>query len=299
MNNLKIALDWTPNINHIGFYVAQNKGFYADLNINLEIIDTSIDNYKVTPAKKVELGIVDFALCPIESIISYRRKSTPFPLIAIGALLQDDLSAICVKRKSTILSPKDLDHKTYSSYQARYEDGIVKEMIKYDGGSGEFNIIYPNKLGIWDNLIQDQSDATWIFLNWEGIEATEKGYDLRYFKLNDYGIPYSYSPVIAANELKVEMNHETYRNFLEATKQGFLYCQEHQKESTAILSKYVLKKDKHIDLQKALAYSAPHFGNKFIWGKMVPKRVIEFLDWLEQKGLEKDKLEFSDVARIL
>ena len=77
MTHLKIALDWTPNINHIGFYVAKDKGFYADFNIDLEIIDTSIDNYKVTPAKKVELGIVDFALCPIESIISYRRKSTP------------------------------------------------------------------------------------------------------------------------------------------------------------------------------------------------------------------------------
>jgi ABC-type nitrate/sulfonate/bicarbonate transport system substrate-binding protein len=299
MDNLKIALDWTPNINHIGFYVAKAKGFYKDLGINLDIIDTSIDNYKVTPAKKVERGIVDFALCPIESIISYQRKTKPFPLIAVAAILQDDLSAIAVKNKTKIMSPKDLDGKIYSSYKARYEDGIVKAMIKNDGGSGDCHIIYPEKLGIWENLISGKSDATWIFLNWEGIEAEQKGYDLKFFKLSDYSIPYSYSPVIAANEEKTETRHETYRNFLEATKKGYLYCQDNQSEAVNILSKYVFEEDKHIDLKMALSYTAPHFGNKFIWGKMVPKRVIEFLDWLEEKGLEKDKLEFSDVARIL
>lgn len=299
MDKLKIALDWTPNINHIGFYVAKYKGFYKDLGIDLEIIDTSIDNYEVTPAKKVEQGIVDFALCPLESIISYRRKKKPFPLIAIAAILQDDLSAIAVKTGSDIMSPKDLDGKTYSSYQARYEDGIVKEMIKNAGGSGELNIIYPEKLGIWENLISGKSDATWIFLNWEGIEAEQKHYNLRYFKLSDHAIPYSYSPVLAANELNLESHHDAYRHFLEATKQGYLYSQEHQKEAVDILSKHILSDDKHIDLKKALAFTAPHFGNKFMWGKMVPKRVTAFLNWLEEKDLEQNKLDFTDVARIL
>ena len=97
MGKLKVALDWTPNINNIGFYVAQDKGFYNDVSLEVEIIDTSVDNYAITPAKKVELGVVDFALCPTESIISYRLKSSPFPLIGIAAILQEDLSAIAVK----------------------------------------------------------------------------------------------------------------------------------------------------------------------------------------------------------
>jgi len=299
MKTLKIALDWTPNINHIGFYVAREKGFYKALNIDLEIINTSVDNYAITPAKKVELGLVDFALCPTESIISYRRKAKSFPLIAIAALLQDDLSAIAIKAESSITSPKDLDGKIYSSYKARYEDGIVKQMIKNDGGSADLKIIYPEKLGIWENLISGKSDATWVFLNWEGVEAEQKGYELSYFKLGDYDIPYSYSPVIAVDEDKIILNHETYRSFLEATKQGFLYSQDHQQEAVKILSDYVLKHEEHIDLKKALAYTAPHFGNRFIWGKMVPKRVSAFLNWLDVKGLEKYKLEVTDVTGIL
>ena len=54
MKKLTLALDWTPNINHIGFVVAKEKGFYKSLGIDLNIVEPSVDNYKITPAKKVE-----------------------------------------------------------------------------------------------------------------------------------------------------------------------------------------------------------------------------------------------------
>jgi len=54
MKQLKIALDWTANTNHSGFYIAKQKGFYAELDIDLEIHTPAEDNYKLTPAKKVE-----------------------------------------------------------------------------------------------------------------------------------------------------------------------------------------------------------------------------------------------------
>ena len=78
MKKLTLALDWTPNINHIGFFIAQEKGFYKELGLDVSITDPSEDNYAVTPAKKIELGQANFALCPTESILSYRTKSKPF-----------------------------------------------------------------------------------------------------------------------------------------------------------------------------------------------------------------------------
>ncbi|MEM6378151.1 MAG: ABC transporter substrate-binding protein, partial [Bacteroidota bacterium] len=128
MQQLKLALDWTPNINHIGFFIAQEKGYYKKNEVEIFISDPSQDNYTVTPAKKVELGQADFALCPTESIISYRTKSKPFPMIAIAAILQEDLSAIAVLDGPQINSPKDLDGCSYASYKARYEDEIVRGM---------------------------------------------------------------------------------------------------------------------------------------------------------------------------
>ena len=116
----KLALDWTPNINHIGFFVAQKKEFYQEKGIVLEIISPEADNYEYSPAKKVELGLADIALCPTESIISFRTKDSPFNLMAIATLFQRDVSPIAVREDSNVNRPMDLDSKSYASYGARY-----------------------------------------------------------------------------------------------------------------------------------------------------------------------------------
>ena len=64
MNTLHLALDWTPNINHIGFFVAQAKGFYEKQGISLQISDPSTDQYQLTPAKKSRIGTGGFCALP-------------------------------------------------------------------------------------------------------------------------------------------------------------------------------------------------------------------------------------------
>ncbi len=295
MKNLTLALDWTPNINHIGFFIALKKGFYKDIGISLNIIDPSDDNYAVTPAKKVELGEANFALCPTESILSYRTKPNPFPLIAIAAILQEDLSAIVVKERSDLNSPKDLDGKSYASYNARYEDEIVRQMIQNDGGKGKIEVIYPEKLGIWDTLLSGEFDSTWVFLNWEGVEAENCSESLHYLKMKDYNIPYSYSPMLVADERTVESELETYRNFLAATKKGFLFAAINQEESIEILTKVLPKKDLKINLEKALRLSSPAFGDEASWGKIEKKIVSTFLNWIYEKGLERVKIPIDQL----
>lgn len=124
MKKIRLALDWTPNVNHIGFFIAQELGFYTERNIDVDIVTPADDNYSTTPAKKVEKNAADIALCPLESLLSYQTKSTPFPLTAIATIYKQDMSAIVVKKGSGIQSPKDLDGKRYASYKARYEDHI-------------------------------------------------------------------------------------------------------------------------------------------------------------------------------
>ncbi|MEL6866157.1 MAG: ABC transporter substrate-binding protein [Bacteroidota bacterium] len=296
MKKLTLALDWTPNINHIGFFVAKEKGFYSELDLAVDIIDPSIDHYQTTPAKKVELGVADFALCPTESIISFRTKAQPFDLIGIAALLQEDLSAIVVRQDSQIKSPKDLDGKIYSSYKARYEDGIVREMIKNDGGKGALNIIYPNKLGIWNTLLKGEADATWIFVNWEGVAAEDAGHVLRYFKMQDYQIPYSYSPLLATSEQKVKENQATYRHFVQATKKGHLYSQQFSQEAINILRPHIPETDREINLANAFARTAPSFGHAGNWGQLDHQVVQDFLDWIKAKGLEINNLSISEIV---
>lgn len=294
--NFRLALDWTPNVNHIGFLIGLEKGYYEDLNINLDIIDPQADNYKETPAKKVELGKADAALCPTESLISYRSKKSPFPLKAVAAIYASDVSAICTLESSNINSPKELDDKIYASYQARYEDHIVRQMINNDGGNGDIQITYPDKLGIWNTLLKGKADATWIFTNWEGIQADSKKIGLNYFKMSDYNIPYSYSPVIAIDEDAFGLDKSLYRDFIKATKRGFLQAKNDPTDAAAILEKYVPDHDKDIDLESAVRFSADHIEDAKDWGKMRIDQVSAFLEWIHDNGLEKKRFTADEVV---
>ncbi len=293
---LRLALDWTPNINHIGFFVAKERGFYDQRGIEIEIIDPSSDHYRTTPAKKIELGMADLALCPTESLISYRTKEIPFDLMAIATVFQHDLSAIAVKAESDISRPKDLDGRSYASYQARYEDQIVRQMIRNDGGQGQIDVSYPPKLGIWNTLMDDSFDSTWIFLNWEGVEAEAKQVPLHYFKMQDYDVPYGYSPVVAGSASRMRENESLYADFLAASKQGHEYASANRAEAAVSLAKLIPDHDQGTDLMKALDMSAAAWGDFGAWGHMDQESVSSFLQWIYDHQLERVEISPDEIS---
>ena len=291
MTEFKLALDWTPNINHIGFIVGKEKGFYENYNINLDVQSPADDNYKNSPAKKIELGIADFGLCPTESVLSFRTKNNPFNLFAIGTIFQEDVSAIVVSKDSPVKRPKDLDGRSYASYGARYEDQIVKQLIKNDGGKGNIKISYPKRLGVWNTMKNNLYDSTWIFMNWEGIENP----NLNFFRLKDYNIPYSYSPLIVASEKLINESRPGINDFLKATKQGYIYSMNNIQESTEILYNYLPNSDKKINIIESLKFSIPYFGNSKSFGKISKDVFQKFFKWLELNEIENRLINVDEI----
>lgn len=291
MTTLKLAIDWTPNTNHIGFFIAKELGFYSQVGIELEILNPKEDNYAITPGKKLELDKADFAIAPFETVISLNNKKNKVNAVAIYSILQEDLSSIASLKSANITSPKQLDGKIYASYKARYEDHIVKEMIKNDGGKGDIKIVYPEKLGIWNTLLKAKADATWIFDNWEGIEATTKNIELNQFSMKKHNVPYCYSPVILTKKEHLDKYNVIFSAFAKATKEGFLYVKNNITASKKILERFVTDYDAlHIDLEKSLLMSAPYFGDTSTCGIMKKERVLTFLKWLVTNELESEKI---------
>ena len=295
MKKIKLALDWTPNINHIGFFVAKEKGFYKENDLKVEFLTPDLDDYLITPAKKVEMNISDFGLCPTESLISFRTKKNPFILKGLMTIFQEDVSAIATVESNNILRPKHLDGRSYASYKARYEDKIVKKMIINDGGIGNLKIFYPKRLGIWNTLIENKYDSTWIFINWEGVEASKKNINLELYKMSDFGIPYSYSPILFSSSDYINNNSNTVKKFIESSRKGYTYCYENMDEAVSILNKFVPITDKGIDLIECLKISIDHFGSKENFGKIDLKKIDIFLKWLKDNNIENNSFIANDI----
>ncbi|WIA16955.1 hypothetical protein OEZ85_013874 [Tetradesmus obliquus] len=313
MAPITIALDWTPNTNHTGFYVARSKGFYKDAGLEVRILSPHQDEYKTTPGSRLVDRSATFACVPSESVVSYHTwpNAAKPKIVAVAALLQSNQSAIVTLKSSGIERPAQLDGKKYASYAARYESRIVQQMIRADGGSGDYVETTPPMLGIWNTLLEGAADATWVFLPWEGVAAQRAGIPLNTFKLEDYNIPYCYSPVLAAHPDTLASQPDTVRSFLAATARGYEWAAAHPAEAAVLLCAEVAADsatpggkpllealDPEMVAQSQAAVAAAYLNTSSssnsgcgMWGVMDLSVWEKFLDWLSDEGLLTSKAQ--------
>ncbi len=282
MSAIDLALDWTPNTNHTGFYVAQAKGYYDDSGVDVAIHSPGDDDYETTPAKQVATGEATVAIAPSESAISYHTHPDYDSLTAIAAVCQTDMSAIVTLEDSGLDRPADLDGQTYASYDARFEDYIVRQLVKNDGGDGDIEITTPPKLGIWNTLLDGEAEATWVFMPWEGVMAERDEIGLNAFYLDEYDVPYGYTPLLLSRPETIE-NDDGLSDFLDATARGYQFAAEHPEKAAEILHEEATGMDN--DDPEFLAESQQQIADAYLtadgeWGTMEHSRWESFVAWL-------------------
>lgn len=283
---IRLALDWTPNTNHTGFYVALAQGAYQQAGLEVEISSPEADQYQTTPARRVAAGTADLAITPSESVISFQTSGVP--LVAVAAVLARDASAIVTLRQSGIDRPAKLNGKVYGSYKARYEDEIVRQLILNDGGRGQFVSHTPARLTIWNALLTNEVDATWIFLPWEGVEASQNSIELNQFLLSDYEVPYGYSPVLTAHRNWADQHADALRRFMEATTAGFTFAVRNPDEAARLLAEtsnhQTLTNRTFVEQSQQLA-AGYYLNGDGQWGLMDERVWSSFTNWLIRNRL--------------
>jgi ABC-type nitrate/sulfonate/bicarbonate transport system substrate-binding protein len=170
-------------------------------------------------------------------------------------------------------------------------------MIKADGGTGEYTELALPMLGLWETVLKGEADSTWVFMGWEGVEAKLKGIDLNVFKLEDYGIPYGYSPVVVAHPDSISGKKEELSKVLAATAEGYTFAVAHPEEAAEIMAKAVAEEHPDLPLNldilkgsiQVVAGACLNAENK--WGRMETDRWNAFLDWLSTNELLTTKVQ--------
>ncbi|MEK7597746.1 MAG: ABC transporter substrate-binding protein [Patescibacteria group bacterium] len=226
---LKLALDWTPNTNHTGIYVAVAKGWYKEQGLNLKILPYSPN---VSSSVLVTSGKADVGVSFIEDVVGETAKNNP--IVSIGAILQHNTSGLIVLKDSGINRPKDLDGRIYGGYGSPFENPIISEIIKKDGGAGDFkNVVL--EIGAMQALESKRIDFVWVFSGWEVVQARLDGLKFNFFPLTQYGIPDSPTVVFVVTPNKIKSSPELLKKFMTATAQGYEYARLFPKESAQIL----------------------------------------------------------------
>lgn len=225
---VRLALDWTPNTNHTGFFVARAKGWYAEAAIDLRILPyASATPETLLAAHQAECGI------SFQDSLTFAAAAGA-DIVSVAAILQKTASAIGVLADGPIRRPRDLDGRTYAGFGYPNEAPTLKAVIKADGGRGEFKTATLDTAA-YEALYSRRADFTILFTAWEGVEAELRGIKLRYFQFADYGFPQFYQVVLACDRQWLDANPDAARRFVTATARGFQLAAEQPDEAAAIL----------------------------------------------------------------
>ena len=282
-NHIRVVLDWTPNTNHTGLYVALEMGWFADEGLTVEIIQPPEDGALVLVAS----GTVQFGFDFQETMgpaIAHSRDA--LPVQAVAGIISHNTSGIMSLTETGITSPRDLAGRRFASWETPLVTALVQDLVENDGGDFEAVRMIPNFATDAISALQTDIDAIWVYYAWDGIAAEINGIAVNFLDLGRIDSRFDfYTPVLTANTNWLGNNPETARKFMQAVSRGYTYAMENPSESGEILLKHAPELDRTL-VMHSQAYLAPRYqGGASRWGEIDPVRWGDFYRWMHERGL--------------
>lgn len=288
LTKVTFVLDWTPNTNHTGIYVAKERGYFKDAGLDVEIVQPPEDGAEVL----VGSGKAQFGISFQDSMMPAVVGDDALPITAVAAVLQHNTSGIISRKGDGISSPKGLEGKKYATWNLEIEKATLKQTVEKDHGDFSKVKLIPSTVTDEVSALKSKKvDAIWIYYGWAGIAAEVAGLKTDYFAFKDIDPVFDYyTPVIIGNRDWMKKNPETAKAFLAAAKKGYEFAIDDPKSAADILCKAAPELDAKL-VEKSQEYMKDQYKAEVKqWGYMNPKRWNAFYNWINEKGLSKTKI---------
>jgi ABC-type nitrate/sulfonate/bicarbonate transport system substrate-binding protein len=282
-NNIRVVLDWTPNTNHTGLYVALEKGWFAEEGLTVTLIQPPEDGALVLLGSGNAEFAVDFQETMGPAIAKDRDA---LPVQAVAAIINHNTSGIMSLKNSGINRPRELSGRRFASWETPLVTAVVREIVENDGG--DFNAVrmIPNFATDAFSALNTDVDAIWIYYAWDGIAAEINGIDINYLDLGTInGTLDFYTPIIAANTGWLNQNGEAAKKFLKAASRGYYFAVENPAEAAEILLKHAPELDRALVMRSQEYLKTRYQGDAGRWGDIDPQRWGNFYIWMFEQGL--------------
>lgn len=290
LTEIVLCLDWTPNTNHTGFYVADSLGYYEEEGIKIKIVQPPEDGAEIMTAS----GQAHFGISFQDTLAANFALEEPLEITSVAAVLQHNTSGIISRKGEGMDTPAGLENKRYSTWNSPIELKMVEHLMEKSGADYEKLQLIPSVTNEAEALRNGDADAIWIYYGWAGIACETAGLDFDYFDMTDMEETFDYyTPVIIANNSFLGENPDLAKAFLRATEKGYRYAVENPEAAADILIKgdttgSLVGSEKLVtESQKWMAAQYIADGEK--WGYIDAERWNGFYEWLYEEGLvEKD-----------
>lgn len=290
LTKVTVMLDWTPNTNHLGLYVAQAQGYFQEANLEVEIQpagDVAVDQVVAT-------GAAEFGISYQESF-TYSRAAG-LPIISVAAIIQHNTSGFAsLHDKKPLTAPSDLIGLRYGGFGSPIEQPMLEALIACGSKPGSVEMIDIGFVEPFPLMERDQIDVVWLFRGWDGIRADLQGLKVDYLMLRDYApcVPDYYTPILITSETLISDKPDVVKAFVQAVARGYAFAIKNPAEASAILLEAAPELDPDLVL-KSSEYLAGEFQSDAVrWGQQQPEIWEAFTAFMVKVGAIEGDVDTS------
>lgn len=281
--SFNLTLDFYPNPDHAGIYMAQKLGYFEEAGLDVSI-DTPSD--PAAPMKQVAAGRSDLAISYEPEVALAREQG--LDVVAVAALVNRPLTSMIWLQKSGIKGVADLKGKTIATAGIPYQDAFLKTILSRVKLTPDDVKAVNVGFGLLPALVGGSAQAMLGgFLNVEGVDLRERGKGPVVTPVDQLGVPTYDELVLVARRQSLEDNPEKFRLFLAALERGTEAAVAQPGAATAAIT------EANPDLEPKLAAAEvkatlPLLGARTEgqpYGYMDPKEWEAFAGWMRDNGL--------------
>lgn len=286
---ITFCLDYTPNTNHTGIYVAQAKGYFKDEGLTVKVVQPADG----TAEAMIGSGQAQLGVSYQDYIANALSSKNPVAIEAVAAIIQHNTSGIMSRKADGITSAKKMEGHTYATWSMPVEQATIKQVMESDGGDFSKLKMVPYEVddevaGLKANMF----DCVWVYEGWAVQNAKIQHYDVNYFSFVDMDKVFDfYTPVIAANDDFAKKYPDVVKAFVRAAKRGYEYAIKHPKDAGDILLDAAPELSGDL-VQASAKYLAKQYqADAKSWGVIDKSRWDAYFKWLNDKNLVESKLD--------
>ncbi|WP_368901556.1 ABC transporter substrate-binding protein [Oceanobacillus oncorhynchi] len=294
-NTVSIMLDWYPNAVHSYLYVAEEKGYFEEEGIDVDI------QFPANPTDPLSLaasGNVTMGLYYQPDVIAARANEN-IPVKSVAAIVREPLNHIVYRSDDPVNSPKDLEGKQVGYPGIPVNEAIVQTIVEHDGGDYEKVDMLNVEFELGSSLISEQVDAvSGMYVNHEVPVLRSEGYDIDFINPVDYGVPHFYEIVAVTSDETWEEEQKNIEAFWRAARKGYDFMIENEEEALQILLDHQdegnFPLEKEIETE-SLSILLPKMESEQGFGSQEKASWEETAKWLKEYGVIKEIPNIDDI----
>lgn len=283
LEKITFVLDWTPNTNHTGLYVAIEKGYFEEEGLDVEVVQPPEDGAEVLVAS----GKAQFGISFQDTMVTAISGDDALPITAVASIIQHNTSGIISRKGEGMDTPKGMEGHSYATWNSPIELATLETVVKADGGDFSKVELIPSTVTDEVSALKTNSvDSIWIFYGWAGVKTELEGLETDYFAFADVDPVFDYyTPVLISGNEFLEKNPETAKAFIKALSKGYEDAINNPEEAADILCNAAPELDKELVLASQNYLKDQYQAEAEKWGSIDAERWNNFYQWINDHHL--------------